>query len=232
MNVRVDNSYIYKYLEEQHLRDAVKTASELADSNRKQIPYVLARFGGVAAIILSIGLAMYFANSYKQIIENTNITQAQQQASKNQYLGESDQLIDVDALLSEMKTEPKLPPISTEPLVEEVSELEAEPKFPTPNTETLVEQVSVRNYVIFDKIDFQHEGISKVTIGRQYDDPDSDVSSSWCYVDKLNTEGFKNTLYLVNNNEERTELDITDEIAESYGVSKSLLIEAQQLCTI
>ena len=58
------------------------------------------------------------------------------------------------------------------------------------------------------------------------------MSSSWCYVDKLNTQGFKNTLYLVNNNEERTELDITDEIAESYGVSKSLLIEAQQLCTI
>ncbi len=58
MNVRVDNSYIYKYLEEQHLRDAVKTASELADSNRKQIPYVLARFGGVAAILLSIGMAI------------------------------------------------------------------------------------------------------------------------------------------------------------------------------
>ena len=27
MNVRVDNSYMYKYLEEQHQRDAAKTAS-------------------------------------------------------------------------------------------------------------------------------------------------------------------------------------------------------------
>ena len=46
-------------------------------------------------------------------------------------------------------------------------------------------------------------GIQKITIGRQYDDPDSEVSSSWCYVDKLNSEGFKNTLYLISIHEER-----------------------------
>ena len=77
MSVRVDNSYMYKYLEEQHQRDAAKTASDQADSRRKEIPYVLAKYGGIAAIILSIGLAIYFANSFKQISSNTNITQAQ-----------------------------------------------------------------------------------------------------------------------------------------------------------
>ena len=211
MNVRVDNSYMYKYLEEQHQRDAAKTASDQADSRRKEIPYVLAKYGGIAAIILSIGLAIYFANSYKQISANTNISQAQEQASKNQYLGGTDELIDIDALLSEIKTEPT---------------------FPEPSLEPVVEQVSVRNYVIFDKIEFEHEGINKITIGRQYDDPESEVSSSWCYVDKLNSDGFKNTLYLVNIHEERIELDITDEIAGSFGVNKSVLEEAQQLCTI
>ena len=211
MNVRVDNSYMYKYLEEQHQRDAAKTASDQADSRRKEIPYVLAKYGGIAAIILSIGLAIYFANSYKQISANTNITQAQEQASKNQYLGGTDELIDIDALLSDMKTEHK---------------------FPEPNLEPVVEQVSVRNYVIFDKIEFEHEGINKITIGRQYDEPESEVSASWCYVDKLNSDGFKNTLYLVNIHEERIELDITDEIAGSFGVDKSVLEEAQQLCTI
>ena len=210
MNVRVDNSYMYKYLEEQHQRDAAKTASDQADSRRKEIPYVLAKYGGIAAIILSIGLAIYFANSYKQISANT-YTQAQEQASKNQYLGGTDELIDIDALLSDMKTEHK---------------------FPEPNLEPVVEQVSVRNYVIFDKIEFEHEGINKITIGRQYDEPESEVSASWCYVDKLNSDGFKNTLYLVNIHEERIELDITDEIAESFGVNKSVLEEAQQLCTI
>ena len=211
MSVRVDNSYMYKYLEEQHQRNVAKTASDQADSRRKQIPYVLAKYGGIAAIILSIGLAIYFANSFKQISENTNITQAQEQASKNQYLGNEDEIIDVDALLSEMKTEPK---------------------FPEPSLEPVAEQVSVRNYVIFDQIEFVHEGINKITIGRRYDEPESEVSTSWCYVDKFNSEGFKNTLYLVNIDEERIELDITDEIAGSFGVNKSVLEEAQQLCTI
>ena len=232
MSVRVDNSYMYKYLEEQHQRNVAKTASDQADSRRKQIPYVLAKYGGIAAIILSIGLAIYFANSFKQISTNTNITQAQEQASKNQHLSETDELIDIDTLLSEMNTKPKTSSPSAETLKEEVSELETESKFPEPTSEPVVEQVSVRNYVIFDRIEFVHEGINKITIGRQYDEPESEVSASWCYVDKLNSEGFRDTLYLVNINEERIELDITDEIAGSFGVNKSVLKEAQQLCTI
>lgn len=212
MNMRVDNSYVYKYLEEQHQRDAARTAADAAESRKKDIPFVLAKYGGIAAIILCIGMAIYFANSFKQITENTNLVQTQELASKNQYSGEiEDEVIDIDKLLSEVKSEPK---------------------FPNPDSEPLIEQTTVRNYVIFDKIEFQHEGIQKITIGRQYDDPDSEVSSSWCYVDKLNSEGFKNTLYLISIHEERDELHITDAIAESFGVSKTLLEEAQQLCTI
>ena len=212
MNMRVDNSYVYKYLEEQHRRDAARTAADVAESRKKDIPYVIAKYGGIAAIILCIGMAIYFANSFKQISENTNLIQTHELASKNQYSGEiEDEVIDIDKLLSEVKSEPK---------------------FPNPDSEPLIEQTTVRNYVIFDKIEFQHEGIQKITIGRQYDDPDSDVSSSWCYVDKLNAEGFKNTLYLISIHEERDELHITDAIAESFGVSKTLLEEAQQLCTI
>lgn len=212
MNMRVDNSYVYKYLEEQHQRDAARTAADAAESRKKDIPFVLAKYGGIAAIILCIGMAIYFANSFKQITENTNLVKTQELASKNQYSGEiEDEVIDIDKLLSEVKSEPK---------------------FPNPDSEPLIEQTTVRNYVIFDKIEFQHEGIQKITIGRQYDDPDSEVSSSWCYVDKLNSEGFKNTLYLISIHEERDELHITDAIAESFGVSKTLLEEAQQLCTI
>jgi len=212
MNMRIDNSYVYKYLEEQHQRDAARTAADAAESRKKDIPFVLAKYGGIAAIILCIGMAIYFANSFKQITENTNLVQTQELASKNQHSGGTeDDLIDIDELLSEVKSEKK---------------------FPNPDLEPFIEQTSVRNYVIFDRIEFHHEGIQKITIGRQYDDPDSDVSSSWCYVDKLNSEGFKNTLYLISIHEERVELDITNEIAESFGVSKEVLVEAQQLCTI
>ena len=212
MNMRIDNSYVYKYLEEQHQRDAARTAADVAESRKKDIPFVLAKYGGIAAIILCIGMAIYFANSFKQITENTSLVQTQELASKNQYSGGTeDDLIDIDEILSEVKSEKK---------------------FPNPDLEPFIEQTSVRNYVIFDRIEFHHEGIQKITIGRQYDDPDSDVSSSWCYVDKLNSEGFKNTLYLISIHEERVELDITNEIAESFGVSKEVLVEAQQLCTI
>ena len=86
--------------------------------------------------------------------------------------------------------------------------------------------------MIFDRIDFDFEGIKKITIGRQYDDPESDINSSWCYVDKVNLEGLKNTLYLISIHEERKELEITSELAESFGVSKSTLVEAQKLCNI
>ena len=211
MNIRVDNSYMYKYLEEQHQRDAARTASEQAESRRKEIPYLIARFGGMAAIILSIGIAIYFGNSYKQISEKSNISQAYEQASKNQYTAENDELIDIDALLNGMKTESS---------------------FPITNTEPLVQQSSVRNYVIFDNIDFQYEGIKKIVIGRQYDDPDSGVSSSWCYVDKVNSSGNTETIYLVRVDAVRNELNITDEIANSFGASKRLLKEAQKLCNI
>ena len=232
MDVRIDNSFMYKYLEEQHQRSAAKTAAAQAESRRKEIPYVLAKYGGIALIILSIGLALYFANSFKQISERTNITQVQEQASKSQYMGETDDLIDIDALLNEMRSEPRLPSSSLGSLSENEEIIDTEPMFPTSDTEPLVVQEIVRNYVIFDEIEFENEGISKITIGRQYDDPDSEANASWCYVDKYNSEGFKNTLYLININDERVVNEITDETADSFGVSKSLLLEAQKLCTI
>ena len=55
-------------------------------------------------------MAIYFANSFKQITENTNLVQTQELASKNQYSGEiEDEVIDIDKLLSEAKSEPKFP---------------------------------------------------------------------------------------------------------------------------
>ena len=122
MNMRVDNSYVYKYLEEQHQRDAARTAADAAESRKKDIPFVLAKYGGIAAIILCIGMAIYFANSFKQITENTNLVQTQELASKNQYSGEiEDEVIDIDKLLSEVKSEPKFPNPDSEPLIEQTT---------------------------------------------------------------------------------------------------------------
>ena len=211
MTIRVDNSYMYKYLEEMHQREVAKTAAKHAESKRKEIPFIVAKYAGIAAIIISIGVALYFANSYKQITETINLANNKSQEIETQYSAVTDDVIDIDALLDEV---------------------DKDPIFPSTKTQPLVNEVNVRNYVIFDKILFAGEGFEKITIGRQYDDPESDVTSSWCYVDRINSKGFKNTLYLVSNFEVRDVLDIDNEIAESFGSTKESLLEAQELCTI
>jgi hypothetical protein len=202
---------MYKYLEEMHQRDVARTIAEKAESRKKEIPFIIAKYFGIAAIILAIGAALYFANSFKQISQSIHTSQAQLEDKQNQYVNNEDEIINIDALLEDNQSKQK---------------------FPSQNIEPFKDQKSVRNYVIFDRIDFDFEGIKKITIGRQYDDPESDINSSWCYVDKVNLEGLKNTLYLISIHEERKELEITNELAESFGVSKSTLVEAQKLCNI
>ena len=109
MTVRVDNSYMYKYLEEMHQRNVARTAAEQAKSKAKKIPYVLAKYGGIAIIILSIGVAIYFANSYKQISKNTEINQAYELTDQNQYSLEKDEVIGIEAIIRESKVEQEFP---------------------------------------------------------------------------------------------------------------------------
>ena len=86
--------------------------------------------------------------------------------------------------------------------------------------------------MIFDHIDFDNDDISKVVVGRQYDDPSSGMTSAWCYVESKRSIGIKNTLILVNVNDQRTEAELTEEIAKSFGTSLQTLIEARSKCTI
>ena len=111
MSVRVDNSYMYKYLEEMHQREAAKTAAEQAESKKKEIPYIIARYAGVAAIILSIGIALYFSNSFKQISESISTSTGQAENTQSQFTREGDDIIDVDALLAEVDETPTFPKI-------------------------------------------------------------------------------------------------------------------------
>ena len=43
------------------------------------------------------------------------------------------------------------------------------------------------------------------------------MTSAWCYVESKKSGGIKNTLYLVNVNDQRTETQLTDDIAKSFG---------------
>ena len=226
MSVRVDNSYIYKYLDEQHARDNARSRGVLADNKKREIPLIATILTGIAIIILCIGLAIYFANSYKKISEFSN--NILQDNYKNQYFNKgdsSDEIIDIDSILNNESNK----------MIDITKENEANINKNIQSIDQNLDEVesnNVRNYVIFDYIDFDYGGLNQVIVGRKYDDPNSDMSSAWCYVDKYNELGFKNTLYLINVSDQRDVHKITDEIAESFGVTTDILIKAQKLCTI
>ena len=226
MSVRVDNSYIYKYLDEQHARDNARSRGVLADNKKREIPLIATILTGIAIIILCIGLAIYFANSYKKISEFSN--NILQDNYKNQYLNKgdsSDEIIDIDSILNNESN--KKIDITKENEVNVNKNIQSIDQ----NLDE-VESNNVRNYVIFDYIDFDYGGLNQVVVGRKYDDPNSDMSSAWGYVDKYNELGFKNTFYLINVSNQKVVHEITDEIAESFGVTADVLIKAQKLCTI
>ena len=97
MSVRVDNSFIYKYLNEQHSRDVARTRAEEIKNKRREIPILATKFAGVGFILLCLGLAIYLGNSFKKITENSfNNGPAQMYGSNNEEpVNGEDDLIDI-----------------------------------------------------------------------------------------------------------------------------------------
>ena len=212
MNINVDNTYINKYLDEQAERNHEKTRAIHIANKREEIPYLIAKYGGISLIILCIGFALKNANSFsKETINQTLIGEkgiVQQFSAQNE-----DELIDVEALLAESA--------------------ESDDEFPSEAlTEELPAEV-VRNYVIFDEIPFDHSEITKVTVGRQYDSPDSEYSSAWCYITRKSTNGLRDTLFLKQIDEDGIDtIEVTDQVASEFLLAKDVILEAQSKCTI
>ena len=93
---------------------------------------------------------------------------------------------------------------------------------------------AVRDYVIFDTTLFDGEYISELTVGRRYENQESESNSQWCYTELMYASGLVKTLYLVSTNKngilEPTE--ITHEIANKFGVPISEIHRAQRSCSI
>ena len=226
MSIRVDNRFIYKYLEEQHARDHARTIGEVANSKRKEIPFLTTLFVGAGLVILCIGFALYFANSYKKISENNSLYSESGNSNKefSNQKTTGDDLIDIDNLLN------KIDERDSEILNKDIKEIED-----LANNDSIVNnQSTVRDYVIFDYVELDIDGIKRVVVGRQYDDPSSGMTSAWCYVENKDIQGITNTLYLININDqmERLEAELSDEVAKSFGTSLQTLKEARSKCTI
>ena len=252
MSVRVDNSFIYKYLNEQHSRDVARTRAEEIKNKRREIPILATKFAGVGFILLCLGLAIYLGNSFKKITENSfNNGPAQMYGSNNEEpVNGEDDLIDISPLL-------KPPPDKTETNASNEENTSQEnnasrispqqentpPEMPEEENEIpeelinemppMDEENSVRNYVIFDHIEFDNPEIDKVSIGRKYEDPTSNPVSLWCYVEKATDEGCSNRIDLIGIFDGiRTENELNEETALNFGVSLNTLVGAKKLCNI
>ena len=92
---------------------------------------------------------------------------------------------------------------------------------------------TIRNYVIFDTTQFDGEYISELIVGRRFENPNAEPNSSWCYSELIYASGLTKTLYLVQTkNGESKPTDITDEIADIFGVPISEIHRAQRTCSI
>ena len=254
MSVRVDNSFIYKYLNEQHSRDVARTRAEEIKNRRREIPILATKFAGVGFILLCLGLAIYLGNSYKKITENSfNNGPVQMYGSSNEEpVNGEDDLIDISSLLTFPPEKTEMNPSNEENTSQENNVSQTSPQqentpHEMPEKKNKVpeelealseipemdEEKSVRNYVIFDHIEFDNPEIEKVSIGRKYEDPTSNPVSLWCYVEKATDEGFSNRIDLVGIFDGiRTENELNEETALNFGVSLNTLIGAKKLCNI
>ena len=254
MSVRVDNSFIYKYLNEQHSRDVARTRAEEIKNRRREIPILATKFAGVGFILLCLGLAIYLGNSYKKITENSfNNAPVQMYGSSNEEpVNGEDDLIDISSLLTFPPEKTEMNPSNEEDTSQENNVSQTSPQqentpHEMPEKKNKVpeelealseipemdEEKSVRNYVIFDHIEFDNAEIEKVSIGRKYEDPTSNPVSLWCYVEKATDEGFSNRIDLVGIFDGiRTENELNGETALNFGVSLNTLIGAKKLCNI
>jgi len=203
MNIAVNDSYIYKYLDQQHQRDKERTRAEMIKNQKEQIPFLLAKYAGIGLIILCIGLGIKFANSYSKSNINENISS---HSSAIEQAAEEDNLIDVERILE-----------SKNAFSEQSYEVPA-------NT--------VTNYVIFDHVTFDKDGFNKITTGRQYEDPSKDAEHGWCYIERDISRESSYTFTLKRlDTEELVTPEITQSTAESLDTSIDTLKEARELCT-
>ena len=216
MNVRVDNRYVYKYLEEQHQRDAARTLGIQAENKKKEVPFLLARYGGIALIILFIGLALYLANSYKKILDHSVIGDGFNEGYYGMSSGTdkssgTDDIIDIESLLEDQQSKDHF-------------QIENNKSIP-PNM--------VRNYVIFGRAVLNIGNITELYVGRRYEDPNSEPSRLWCYVNVYGSGGIGTDFhFIVIDGDKRTENKITSEALNLMGISLDKAMEVRKLCNI
>ena len=211
-NTAYDASAVDTYINELNSREAEITRSMRIQNFKREVPARVFLWCGYAVpiiiLILILGFAINKALSFERI-EKTVIENSTHDLTNQADSFSTDQVIDIDKILSE------------------------EPTFPAKVGNEVQEKDVVRNYVIFDNISFSGEILKQVVVGREYETPGSQPKVSWCYVDRAIYTGFKPTLYLVHiEGDKRTQTNLTQDMADDLGVPLSELKRAQNKCNI
>tara|TARA_B100000768_G_C11157493_1_gene323044 strand:+ start:46 stop:762 length:717 start_codon:yes stop_codon:yes gene_type:complete len=232
-----DSSAVDQYLLELSNREIERTRRLKIENTRRETPLQILRIIGIgfaiALVLWALGSAFKNANSFHKISEILGSSQNnyQEHYSSSKDIRETtdqgsslDQLIDVDALLDSSSIE-----ISPEPgtsIFENPSIIEEYP-------EGIDEHEIVRNYVIFDDVEFDGQVITSVMTGRNYPDVDSEVDHSWCYVTNNTSSSGSVKLNLIGiRNGERTDYLIDEAEAIRFGASLEEIKSAKEQCTI
>tara|TARA_B100000787_G_C16190239_1_gene297068 strand:- start:745 stop:1461 length:717 start_codon:yes stop_codon:yes gene_type:complete len=232
-----DSSAVDQYLLELSNREIERTRRLKIENTRRETPLQILRIIGIgfaiALVLWALGSAFKNANSFHKISEILGSSQNnyQEHYSSSKDIRETtdqgsslDQLIDVDALLDSSSIE-----ISPEPgtsIFENPSIIEEYP-------EGINEHEIVRNYVIFDDVEFDGQVITSVMTGRNYPDVDSEVDHSWCYVTNNTSSSGSVKLNLIGiRNGERTDYLIDEAEAIRFGASLEEIKSAKEQCTI
>jgi hypothetical protein len=235
-----DSSAVDQYLLELSNREIERTRRLKIENTRRETPLQILRIIGIgfaiALVLWALGSAFKNANSFHKISEilgsSQNNYQEHYSSSKNiretTDQGSSlDQLIDVDALLNSPSIEILPEPgtgIFDDPVLPSITE-----EYP----EGIDEHEIVRNYVIFDDVEFDGQVITSVMTGRNYPDADSEVDHSWCYVTNNTSSSGSVKLNLIGiKNGERTDYLIDEAEAIRFGASLEEIKSAKKQCTI
>jgi hypothetical protein len=205
-----DSSAVDNYLRELSNREAERTRRLNIENYKREVPFTILKYIGIAIaitlVLWALGRSIGNSNSFIQKVIHSGFGGGD--ISESYSSSSDDQTICIECLLEEKDQD--------FPLIEE-------PEFDI-----------VRNYVIFDYVDFQSGDISQVTIGREYPDASSSMSASWCYINVDLDSGAKGTLTLIKNNEDgtRKEPEINQSLADTYGLSIQDLVAAKNKCGI
>jgi len=203
-----NSSAVDAYLQELSNREVERTRRLKVENYRREIPFQVLKYIGIGLAMAIVLLAI------SKVINSTKVPGgfdigAGGYGPKTPITSDgysSDTIIDIDAILNSVKM-PVAPPI--------------------------VDTKVVRNYVIFDEVEFNGKVINEVVTGRNYADVNSDVDHSWCYVMNSTSPAGSIRLSLITIKDgERTDFELNQAEANKFGASLEEITRAKKECTI